>query len=406
MNKFDAASLKPVREVFIKYRTLSPVIQTYPSDSQGEQGTVYGRTMPVFVRKDDGNGYERVDLPVVSGSGVRCPARSAFVRAVLARLGYVKDGRVEIPGENGFALAETLIKGGRNTAGEKPLDLSHEDLRKVYTELPFFGMFGSFQVPGCLGVSFAVPLVERGLLGLPKNHSFAGDAIPADGLKEHREFSGVYTEVEGVAGDEGASIERFIAFCSELNKGLGDAVETDFNDTPPGEQKARTAQFKEFMYGLSRVNLSSFDDLASKLAARLNVKFDKDTVDAKIGALANKISGLMRRQNIYKVVHFIPAGTPLLCKIYLLPNPGEDRMEECFDAYVEFVLARPTLGGMAGRGFGLVEAEARFADNTTFEERSRAQNFWTWVDQNAESIRTNLEWLREKLVTPGRTKKK
>jgi hypothetical protein len=108
---------------------------------------------------------------------------------------------------------------------------------------------------------------------------------------------------------------------------------------------------------------------------------------------------MYREQNIYSVKNYIPAGSVLFSRLYLLPGLGGKLMEACFDAYVEFVVARRVLGAMPARGFGFVQASAYLPDGTPFEEVSRAGEFWAWLEKNKEETKNELlENFRGKLL--------
>lgn len=407
------------RDVFVLYHALAPIIQTSPGagkNKNGYENAVAGRKMPVILRvvekpvNSDGKNesadasggpvkYERVNLPVVSGSGVRCPARDAFVRAVLDVLDLAEGGVVKIPGPKGYELAELLLKGGRNSAGEDAGDLSWEDLKRIYEEFPFFGLFGSFRVPGRLGVTFAVPLVS-GLEGIPpalKEYKLPAGLV-TDGVPG---VSGVYMKAAGIDGKPSlGGVDDIIDFCrgvdAENGTDLAGALEKDRDATPEDSQELSTKYIKEYIGTLSE---AVKNEILARLVKKLNVDSKKGKDDT-LTKVCKKLKGLLRQQNIYEITDYIPAGTTLFSRLYLLPGPGGELMEACFDAYVEFVLARRTLGGLAGRGFGLVEAGAVMGDGTPFGEASRSKEFWDWLVENCLRIRADLlGWFRE--VTLG-----
>jgi hypothetical protein len=317
------------------------------------------------------------------------------VRAVLEKLGLVRGGAVKIEGDKGYELAELLLKGGRNTAGESGPDLPWETLKKIYDELPFFGLFGSFRVPGRLGVTFAMPLAE-GMEGIPP--ALQKKTQPADyfNANEKTSFSGVYMKASGIDGEPQSSIENLIEFCREIDKELktetAAALERDRDETEEGAQKLKTGNIKAYIEGLQDKTLKQ--KVKDRLREKLKVKPEEN--DDK---LYKKIAGLTRQQNIYAVEGYIPAGSLLFSRLYLLPGPGGERMEACFDAYVEFVIARRVLGSMAGRGFGLVDVEAMLPDGTPFGSVSRSQEFWRWVADNGDEIKKNLlGWFRKTML--------
>jgi hypothetical protein len=405
--------LSPVssREVVVVYEALAPIIQTFPQSDSGN--AVEGRTMPVIVRGGseeslENNGadktsgskcsYMRIDLPVVSGSGVRCPARDSFVRAVLGRLGLAENGIVKIKGPKGYELAELLLKGGRNTAGESGTELPWNTMKDVYEKLPFLGLFGTFRIPGRLGVTFAMPLLE-GMEGVPdflKEKARPVSCYVSDLLHEEvPSYDGVYMKVQGVEGTPYQSIDGLIQFCREMDAELktetAAALEKDKEEVQTGA-KDKTKNIKAYIETELEPKLKM--EVKRRLRERLNVEPDEN--DQKI---YKKIAGMYREQNIYSVKNYIPAGSVLFSRLYLLPGLGGKLMEACFDAYVEFVVARRVLGAMPARGFGFVQASAYLPDGTPFEEVSRAGEFWAWLEKNKEETKNELlENFRGKLL--------
>lgn len=389
-----------MREAYVLYRCLTPVVQTVPAPSRGggKGNAAYGREQPVVVKRS--GRYERVELPVVSGAGVRGPVRDELVRRVLEEVGLGSDGWICIPGEKGYELAETLLKGGRNTAGESATDLGRDDLEKIYADFPFFGLFGSFRVPGRLGVSFALPLVE-GLQGwLEPGHPLAEHAVPVEAVTGSRQeaerrvlsYTGVYQRLKGVENKPSQqALDDLIAWCRDLDAGLGEALSRDAEETPEDAQKTSTGRTLAYLKGLPSAQR---EPLVRALGEKLNV--ENPTPER----VCDRIAGLTRLQNIYSVRNYIPAGTPLLCRLYLAPGPDRNGlMRACFDACVETAASLRVLGGMSARGFGLVAAEARTPDGKPYSEVSEAARFWSWVSAGREAIREGITgWLREKLL--------
>lgn len=126
-------------------------------------------------------------------------------------------------------------------------------------------------------------------------------------------------------------------------------------------------------------------------------KNKEDSKDTK-KSLAKQIITLTGNQMLYGIKNPIPAGSKLYACDYLLPGYGDDDLYEAtFHAYMETMLNRPFIGGLAAKGFGRVEIEVRNKDGENFEQFSRAGEYWQWLEDNKETVREYLINIDQKI---------
>lgn len=384
----EEAKTAGAKVVFIRYTALAPIVQTEPSGRRSNR--VYGRKIATAYRAGDGK--VRHD-PCVSGAGVRCPARELFCRLVFKSLdladqkGVIKRG---VP----YELAETILKGGRSSIGDTTVKIAAGDYAEVYNSLPFFGLFGSFRFPGRLAVGFALPYTrERKEIEKLLGNPFADeDAVSdLDGARAH------FAKMRLSAVEEEPKIKAVENFLEYLKKQSG--LESLYQ----AAREAFTDHAEEGPPNINRVmeviqaDQNALTAVESFFGIHNSTRNAAGNNNTRYKTVQDKLKGLTRLQTLYTIEDYIPAGTVLLTRAVLLPGFGDDDlMEKTFHAYLEVLLARPVLGGMAARGFGFVHAEAKVRENgkdgtvKDFSDVSRAGEFWSWLEKNKEAVRHNL----------------
>lgn len=384
----DITKTAGTKNVFIRYTALAPIIQAEPSGRKTNR--VYGRRIATAC--ESGDGEIKYDL-CVSGAGVRCPARDLFCRLVFKKLGLA-DQKGVISKEVPYELAETILKGGRSSVGDTIVKIDAKNYVEIYDVLPFFGLFGSFRFPGRLAVGFALPLTKKRkeiekLLGNP----FAEDE-PVPDLSEVKAVAH-FTRMRLDAVEEepkAKAVENFLGYLEEKGQELlREAVKEAFVDKI--EEGLNTKRIMDIIRA-DRDALAAVEEFFGLCnnAAKNNTGNPEDRY---YKAIKEKLEGLMiRLQMLYSVENYIPLGTVLLTRAVLLPGFGDDDlMEKTFHAYLEVLLARPVLGGMAARGFGFVHAEAKVKEGgmvKNFNDVSKGNGFWEWLERNKVAIKHNL----------------
>jgi CRISPR/Cas system CSM-associated protein Csm3 (group 7 of RAMP superfamily) len=61
-------------------------------------------------------------------------------------------------------------------------------------------------------------------------------------------------------------------------------------------------------------------------------------------------------------------------------------MEACWHKYIEMMMNRPYMGGMASKGYGMTKVEILTRDGKKFEDISRAKDFDAWLKDNKDQI--------------------
>lgn len=177
------------------------------------------------------------------------------------------------------------------------------------------------------------------------------------------------------------------------------------------QQDARLAELIEEAHaeadekGLSKPNYAKVRDylkipegaaVLKELAEYFKVSLEsRDPKADPAKDVVKKFEKLGELRSIFVVQNTIPAGVELHSQMSLIPGYGDDNiMRMAFDAFVEVVLSRGHLGGMAAKGYGAVETEAKVRVGEVakdFAEVSRAGEFWEWLKQNKKEIREMLE---------------
>lgn len=369
-------------DVFILYTALSPIFHQNPilKKGAGKGNESTSRKMTVLTYDTTGEQMVAKQVPVISGNAQRCPARREFIQQVLHRIGLMDGWKYRyIPGD----VLLMLLNGGSTGIGTTSRYPSVEGIANVYNELPFFGLFGGCygQVffTGRLSVGFALPVIKSMIPLLNVMKSPFQDTVPmSDDVRswttknDDEKLGFVRFAVKGVKSELG--IEAFLDAMQEYPE-FAAAVAADF-------QTAEDEGMDKVTLTLSGPIIKGNKELQDKIKGYFRS-------DKEADALVKKLS---TNQMIYFIRDSIPVGSKLHTRISLLPGMGNDEMMvKTFHAYLEVLLKKGYLGGMAAKGFGSVAAEAKFSDGTNFVDKNKANEFWQWVDENRELLCARLQ---------------
>lgn len=381
------------KDVFMVHTALAPIIQSQPGFERKSTGNMtFQRQEYIVVRRQDSVAVDR--LPVLSGNSTRSVGRRLFITKVLDELGFINNNIIDgLPVD----VAETLISGGTMGAGKgQQRDPLIERYVGVYSELPFFGLFGGcYQAtffPGRLAVGFAYPVTaETYPLIKAMNSPFTStlEEFAVDGYRAstHRYVKVPVQNVKGDPDNFDYLLSKFRQY-DDFTKALLQDINTE------GEEKPAFTNIDRVIN-----DLTGEDELFITLKNFFGIQ--TATTDNAKRDIKKKIRSLTRDRNIFGVVDAIIPGTKLHARISLLPGFGDDNlMESTFDAYCEIIASRGYWGGMASRGYGAVATEIKIGNAESprdFAEVSKADQFWNWLKENREMTRNNLLNLKNRL---------
>lgn len=387
-----------MKKVYVKFNTISPVSHLAPPNKES-RATATQRMIKLVTEKENGQ-KEIQSVPVVSGGSIRGKNRRAFITKVLEELGYYKNKLLVGLSQEVF---EALIAGGRQ-AGKSEQSPQVEKHISIYSDLPFFGLFGGVLYKaffaGRLSVGFALPMVEetRHLfkgMGSP----YANDVLPRFGTLADS-FGNKHTYTRRKIDNIAVLDEVDFSDIANLLRGdFADAVEAleldmaNYNDKlAAGDDDSPKLDLKEF-----KKAIEGDDALRQFMVAKLKITKPADQTAAKI---VSKLTGMYNLQMIYEVVNPIPAGINLHSLIAMTPGLGDDRlMAATFDAFIETIAEERYIGGIHNKGYGQVTTEVKAGDGQNFGVTSDAEYFWEWLKKNKEQTRKTLENLEKYLFT-------
>lgn len=397
------------KHVFLKYLAVAPISHLTPPEGKERTNITEQRTMKMVGNtKDQGeNGpvtKNIITVPVASsGQAHRAVPRRVFIGRVLDALGFrtsnVFDGLER-------QMFEALLNGGIK-GSDTPINAIK--YTQLYSDLPFFGLFGGCLYGnfygGRLSVKHVVPVIEETVdLFAEMESPFADEfkdmniEIKAADLFGDTHLN-VRFDVKNIAQAADLDLERLFVVMDgkeeataayEAHKDEERELDADGNEKAP--------KFDEFRAYLMNEDNDKFY-MAVAEAYRVA---DRSNRKKSVGEIIKKISKSVTSQMIYGTANPIPMGTILHSKVSLMDGYGDDNlMEMAFDAYMEVLLERGYLGGMASKGYGEVVAEGRLPDGKIFTENSRADEFWAWLTANKEPLREKLMGLKGYLASPA-----
>lgn len=359
------------QEIFVRMAALEPIAHgdvppEGERDSEERKGAV--RRLPVAWRDPEAGEWRVAWVPAVSGNSLRGMTRRRFAAKFLLAAG-IRPGP-----DSGLdrRVAHLLFAGGSTGKGESDGGkLAPMMLRIPPVALLGGSLCGAF-VPGRLCVGTAWPVCG------PTMRLFAGSPFLPElgrgGMAELAELG----EGEWERGRDERLTTRYVRF---RVPGL-----------PPDPEEAKAAEV------LARHSEEEIEAVQRGEEAARAAGLPAKAVEEIRKAL--RILENIRREQMPYPVEAIPAGTILHQRWRLTPPAPEAGEEEealvaAYHAFLETFLEIGRIGGCTGKGYGLVDAEARFADGTRFDEASLGGGFWAAVRARAAEIREALRELGE-----------
>lgn len=397
------------KHVFLKYEAIAPISHLTPPEGKQRTNVAEQRTMNmVGIARDHAYNEEEshilIKVPVASsGQAHRAVPRREFITRVLDVLGFSIDNVFDGLERHMF---EAMLNGG--TKSKATPEINAYKYTSIYSELPFFGLFGGCLYGnfygGRLSVKHVVPVVAETvplfeIMGSPFAQEFRDMNIQVTAEQllgdNHRH---VRFDVKNIAQAADLDLERLLVLLEDNEEATAayEAYETEEAeyDADGNEKPKKFTEFRAYL--LKEDNDRFYMDVAS--AYRIT---DRSNKKKSVEEIIKKISKSVTSQMIYSTANVIPMGTTLHSRVSLMNGYGDDNlMEMAFDAYMEVLLERGYLGGMASKGYGEVVAEGRLADGRIFTENSRADEFWAWLKDNKEQLREKLMNLKGYLASP------
>jgi hypothetical protein len=374
-----------VKDMYFKYTALSPIIQSQPkiSNSGPKKGNeTQQRTMTFLRIKADEKGKETVKLPVISGSSRRGIHRRNFINHVLREIELMQGWQYSREVKSDTLL--TFLSGGDLGKGSKSVNPSIQGYIDIYNKLPFFGLFGgvfeSTFFQGRLSSGIAIPLTNTTYpLTIAEGSPFTSESDVADDellqYDPEKVHGYVRSTIRGVLPSEG--FEKFLDhFRPETT--IMEAVEKDCAGMEIGDP---IPPLPTLLALIKKKGNEEVDKLGKYLDAKKTDKgYDPEDIIKKIRKYSTN-------QMLFFLSNCIPAGTCLFAHDYLQPGYGDDDlMEACWHKYIEMMMNRPYMGGMASKGYGMTKVEILTRDGKKFEDISRAKDFDAWLKDNKDQI--------------------
>jgi hypothetical protein len=359
------------QEICVKMVALEPIAHgdvppEGERDSEERKGAV--RRLPVAWRDPEAGEWKIAWVPAVSGNSIRGMTRRRFAAKFLLAAGIRPgpDSRLD------RRVAHLLFAGGSTGKGES----DGGELAPMMLRIPPMALLGGSLrgafIPGRLCVGTAWPVCG------PTMRLFAGSP-----------------------------------FLPELGRG-GMEAELAESAWERGRDERLTARYVRFRVPPRLLPPDPEEAWATEVLARHS---EEEVEIVRQGEEAARAAGLpakaieeirkalrilenIRHEQMPYPVEAIPAGTILHQRWRLTPPAPEAGEEEealvaAYHAFLETFLEIGRIGGCTGKGYGLVDAEARFADGVRFHEASRAGDFWAAVRARATEIREALRELGE-----------
>lgn len=372
--------IKSNHEAYILHHTLSPVFHQSPNTSTKTKNVSFQRMIPMIGRGLDGK-QEYVMVPGISGNARRSLARRDLIMETLQILGVYKDHRYDTDMVRSD-LIMAFINGGSMAASESSLNLKIKAKQEVYNQLPFFGLFGGCYSQvwfgGRLSAGFAYTLTPEtcrmAQIG-PFPFDIDANTLPdleTEGFFNRQEYT--RQRVPGLVAED-----RINALILKLKEKDHNMVADKILDWSGEASKDEVKLLKKEVRQMLEENPGAKAIIEEFFKSSNDKKAQKDLVD--------QIPPLFNNQMIYAVDRPIPAGAKMFASDYLLPGPGDDDLYEAvFHAYLDKLAKRPFLGGMAAKGYGRVKLEIKNANGDSFEDYSRADEYWTWLKDNKAEV--------------------
>lgn len=353
-----------------------------PEQGAEERNFLQLRTVPWPVPAGEED-VEFVFIPAVSGNSIRGMTRRKFVGRILRVLGY--DSRTNpLDAEKAyFLLAGGTLQGSRG-------GVSGREYAEVLQAMPFLELLGgSYRgvfFPGALQVGWAWPVTKETREFLKAFSPFAREL-------DHPE-PGVQVPPARSLTKGRAALEHVYRFTRASLAGEGDEQSKLLEDL----ERLVSSQLREV---LGRTDLKG-DQLALAIASAVEPEkleglaagFDaenggKGKPEDRVRAAWKKIVAAIKGSQALYGTQAIPAGIMLHSR-FGLAEASSEQVVWAFHAFVETFQGLGRLGGMAGKGFGRVAVECRFADGRPFADHSLGAKWWEWLADNASAVKDAL----------------
>jgi len=364
-----------------------------PEQGAEERNFLQVRTVPWPVPTGEED-VEFVFIPAVSGNSIRGMTRRKFVGRILRVLGY--DSRTNpLDAEKAyFLLAGGTLQGSRG-------GVSGREYAEVLQAMPFLELLGgSYRgvfFPGALQVGWAWPVTKE-------TREFLKAFSPFRHELDHPE-PGVQVPPARALARGNAALEHVYRFTRASVAGEGDEqgkLLEDLERLVGGSRQSGCNRLREV---LGRTDLKG-DQLALAIASAVKLEeleglaagLDGENGEGKgkpedrVRAAWKKIVAAIKGSQALYGTQAIPAGIMLHSR-FGLADVSSEQVLWAFHAFVETFQGLGRLGGMAGKGFGRVAVECRFADGRPFADHSLGAKWWEWLETNAETVKGALDKL-------------
>jgi hypothetical protein len=278
--------------------------------------------------------------------------------------------------------------------------------------MPFLELLGgSYRgifFPGALQVGWAWPLTKETREFLKTFSPFAYEldhpepgvrVPPASALaRGYAALEHVYRFTRASVAGENDEQSKLLEDLEKLMaaKGNGDAPEQPGEKSAPkglrdvlGRKDLKGADLALAIY--EAVDLGELEKLAAGFDAE-NGAEGKGKPEDRVRAAWKKIVAAIKGSQALYGTQAIPAGIMLHSR-FGLAEPSSEQVLWAFHAFVETFQGLGRLGGMAGKGFGRVAVECRFADGRSFPDHSLGAKWWEWLEKNASVVKDALNKL-------------
>lgn len=370
-----------------------------PEQGAEERNFLQVRTVPWPMPVGEGD-VEFVFIPAVSGNSIRGMTRRKFVGRILRVLGY--DSRINpLDAEKAyFLLAGGTLQGSRG-------GVSGKEYAEVLQAMPFLELLGgSYRgifFPGALQVGWAWPVTKETREFLKAfspfrrelDHPEPGVQVPpARALakdKDNEALGHVYRFTRASVAGEGDEQSKLLEDLERLVNECGQSGNEDEGSRRRLREVLGRTDLKGDQLALAiadAVELGKLEGLAAGLGGE-NGEEGKGKPEDRVRAAWKKIVAAIKGSQALYGTQAIPAGIMLHCR-FGLADVSSEPVLWAFHAFVETFQGLGRLGGMAGKGFGRVVVECRFADGRSFAGHSLGAKWWEWLEANAETVKDAL----------------
>lgn len=364
------------------------------------------RTVPWPVPAGEGD-VKFEFIPAVSGNSIRGMTRRKFVGRVLRVLGYSSRTNPLDAEKAYFLLAGGTLQGSRG-------GVSGREYAEVLQAMPFLELLGgSYKgvfFPGALQVGWAWPVTKEtreflkafSPFGYELDHPEPGVRVPpASALKRDAEALGhVYRFTRTSVAGENDEQSKLFEDLEKLMAGGGKSSAAEQSKRKDAPKGLRDVLGRRDLKGVDlalaiyeAVDLGELEKLAAGFDTE-NGAEGKGKPEDRVRAAWKRIVAAIKGSQMLYGTQAIPAGIMLHSR-FGLAEASSEQVLWAFHAFVETFQGLGRLGGMAGKGFGRVAVDCRFADGRPFPDHSLGAKWWEWLEQeqNASAVKDALNKL-------------